>query len=37
MRKIIKSPMDPGETHAQLGALHPVGRMGEIADIVDAT
>jgi len=28
--------MHPVETHAQLGALHPVGRMGEIVDIVDA-
>jgi NAD(P)-dependent dehydrogenase (short-subunit alcohol dehydrogenase family) len=28
--------MHPVETHAQLGALHPVGRMGEISDIVDA-
>jgi NAD(P)-dependent dehydrogenase (short-subunit alcohol dehydrogenase family) len=33
---IIKSPMHPVETHAQLGALHPVGHMGEISDIVDA-
>ena len=33
---IIKTPMHPVETHAQLGALHPVGRMGEIVDIVDA-
>jgi NAD(P)-dependent dehydrogenase (short-subunit alcohol dehydrogenase family) len=33
---IIKSPMNPVETHAQLGALHPVGRMGEISDIVEA-
>jgi NAD(P)-dependent dehydrogenase (short-subunit alcohol dehydrogenase family) len=33
---VIKSPMHPVETHAQLGALHPVGRMGEISDIVDA-
>ena len=33
---IIKTPMHSIETHAQLGALHPVGRMGEIADIVDA-
>jgi NAD(P)-dependent dehydrogenase (short-subunit alcohol dehydrogenase family) len=32
----IKTPMHPVETHAQLGALHPVGRMGEISDIVDA-
>jgi NAD(P)-dependent dehydrogenase (short-subunit alcohol dehydrogenase family) len=33
---IIKTPMHPVETHAQLGALHPVGHMGEISDIVDA-
>jgi NAD(P)-dependent dehydrogenase (short-subunit alcohol dehydrogenase family) len=28
--------MNPVETHAQLGALHPIGRMGEISDVVDA-
>lgn len=33
---IIKSPMHPVETHAQLDALHPVGHMGEVSDIVDA-
>ena len=33
---VIKTPMHPVETHAQLGALHPVGHMGEISDIVDA-
>ena len=33
---VIKTPMHPVETHAQLGALHPVGRLGEISDIVDA-
>jgi NAD(P)-dependent dehydrogenase (short-subunit alcohol dehydrogenase family) len=33
---IIKSPMHPAETHEVLGALHPVGHMGEIADIVGA-
>jgi NAD(P)-dependent dehydrogenase (short-subunit alcohol dehydrogenase family) len=33
---VIKSPMHPVETHAQLAALHPVGRMGEISDVVDA-
>ena len=32
----IKSPMHPVETYAQLAALHPVGRLGEISDIVDA-
>ncbi|WP_321839566.1 SDR family NAD(P)-dependent oxidoreductase [Paraburkholderia bannensis] len=33
---IIKSPMHAPETHAALGALHPMGRMGEMNDIVDA-
>jgi len=33
---IIKSPMHPVETHEALGALHPVGHMGEIADVVEA-
>ncbi|HYS66261.1 MAG TPA: SDR family oxidoreductase [Paraburkholderia sp.] len=33
---IIKSPMHAPETHAALGALHPVGHMGEMSDIVDA-
>ncbi|SOZ17654.1 putative dehydrogenase/reductase [Cupriavidus taiwanensis] len=33
---IIKSPMHPAETHAALGALHPMGHMGEMRDIVDA-
>ncbi len=28
--------MHPVETYAQLGALHPVGHMGEISDIVEA-
>jgi len=32
----IKSPMHPVETYPQLDALHPVGHMGEISDIVDA-
>ncbi|QQM46065.1 SDR family NAD(P)-dependent oxidoreductase [Streptomyces liliifuscus] len=32
----IKTPMHPEETHASLAALHPVGRMGERSDIVDA-
>jgi len=32
----IKSPMHAVETYAQLGALHPVGHIGEISDIVDA-
>ncbi|PVX59502.1 SDR family NAD(P)-dependent oxidoreductase [Paraburkholderia unamae] len=33
---IIKSPMHAEETHAALAALHPMGRMGEMSDIVDA-
>ena len=33
---VIKSPMHPVSTHAELGALHPVGRIGEMSDIVDA-
>ena len=33
---VIKTPMHPVETHQALGPLHPLGRMGEIADIVDA-
>lgn len=33
---VIKTPMHPAETHETLAALHPVGRMGEISDVVDA-
>ncbi|WP_410636517.1 SDR family NAD(P)-dependent oxidoreductase [Amycolatopsis sp. cmx-4-83] len=33
---VIRTPMHPAETHEFLSALHPVGRMGDIADIVDA-
>ncbi len=33
---IIKTPMHPPETHEFLSALHPVGRMGEIEDVVGA-
>ncbi len=33
---IIKTPMHGVETHEALGGLHPVGRMGEIRDIVNA-
>src|SRR6266404_6365395 len=32
----IKTPMHSAETYAQLGALEPIGHLGEIADIVDA-
>ncbi|MEV5171282.1 SDR family oxidoreductase [Streptomyces flaveolus] len=31
----IRTPMHPEETHEFLAALHPVGRMGEVSDIVD--
>ena len=33
---IIRTPMHAEETHDTLAALHPVGRMGDIGDIVDA-
>jgi NAD(P)-dependent dehydrogenase (short-subunit alcohol dehydrogenase family) len=33
---IIKTPMHSPDTHEAMSALHPVGRMGEIQDIVDA-
>jgi len=33
---IIKTPMHAAETHEFLSKLHPVGRMGESRDIVDA-
>jgi NAD(P)-dependent dehydrogenase (short-subunit alcohol dehydrogenase family) len=32
----IKTPMHAEETHEILAGLHPVGRMGETSDIVDA-
>ena len=32
----IKTPMHSVEEYAQLAELHPVGRLGEISDIVDA-
>jgi NAD(P)-dependent dehydrogenase (short-subunit alcohol dehydrogenase family) len=33
---IVKTPMHAPETHEFLAALHPVGHMGEISDVVDA-
>ncbi|MEH1164273.1 SDR family oxidoreductase [Micromonospora sp. CPCC 205539] len=33
---IIKTPMHPIETHEALAGLHPVGRIGETSDVVDA-
>jgi NAD(P)-dependent dehydrogenase (short-subunit alcohol dehydrogenase family) len=33
---IIKTPMHPPETHSYLAGLHPLGRMGEVREIVEA-
>lgn len=33
---IIKTPMHGPETHAALAALHPLGRMGEVREVVEA-
>lgn len=33
---VIKTPMHAAETHEWLSALHPVGRMGDIGDVVQA-
>jgi NAD(P)-dependent dehydrogenase (short-subunit alcohol dehydrogenase family) len=33
---IIKTPMHDASTHKALDALHPLGRMGEVEEIVDA-
>jgi NAD(P)-dependent dehydrogenase (short-subunit alcohol dehydrogenase family) len=33
---VIKTPMHAPETHAALARLHPLGRMGEIREVVDA-
>jgi len=33
---VIKTPMHGPETHGVLAGLHPVGRMGDIADVADA-
>lgn len=33
---IIKTPMHPAETHTFLAGLHPLGRMGEVREIVEA-
>ncbi|MFI6827631.1 SDR family NAD(P)-dependent oxidoreductase [Kribbella sp. NPDC050241] len=33
---VIRTPMHPEETHEFLAALHPVGRLGEIDEVVDA-
>ena len=33
---IIRTSMHPVESHADLAALHPLGRMGDVEDVVDA-
>jgi NAD(P)-dependent dehydrogenase (short-subunit alcohol dehydrogenase family) len=33
---IVKTPMHPPQAHQALAALHPMGRMGEVSDIVEA-
>ena len=33
---VIKTPMHAPETHVALAALHPVGRMGEVGEVVEA-
>jgi len=33
---VIKTPMHPAETHESLAALHPMKRMGEVGDVVEA-
>jgi len=33
---VIKTPMHAPETHAFLAGLHPVGRLGDIRDVVEA-
>jgi NAD(P)-dependent dehydrogenase (short-subunit alcohol dehydrogenase family) len=34
---VIKTPMHQPETHEFLASLHPMNRLGEIADVVSAT
>jgi len=33
---VIKTPMHPAETHKFLAGLHPLGRLGEVQEIVEA-
>jgi NAD(P)-dependent dehydrogenase (short-subunit alcohol dehydrogenase family) len=33
---IIRTPMHPAGTHQALATMHPLGRMGEISDVVEA-
>ena len=32
---VIKTPMHDPASYEQLGSLHPVGRVGEVSDVVD--
>src|SRR5262245_16217882 len=33
---VIKTPMHPPEAHSSLAGLHPMGRMGEVQEVVEA-
>ncbi len=33
---IIRTPMHPADTHETLAGMHPLGRIGEIDDVVEA-
>jgi NAD(P)-dependent dehydrogenase (short-subunit alcohol dehydrogenase family) len=33
---VIKTPTNPSESYADLDRLHPLGRVGELSDVVDA-
>jgi NAD(P)-dependent dehydrogenase (short-subunit alcohol dehydrogenase family) len=33
---VVKTPMHAPETHGALAGLHPVGRLGDVADVTDA-
>jgi NAD(P)-dependent dehydrogenase (short-subunit alcohol dehydrogenase family) len=33
---VIRTPMHPASTHEALTTLHPVGRIGEVHDVVEA-
>ena len=34
---IIRTPMHAEETHDTLATLHPVGRMGDVSDVVEGS
>jgi NAD(P)-dependent dehydrogenase (short-subunit alcohol dehydrogenase family) len=33
---IIRTPMHPAESHAFLAGLHPLNRLGEVSEVVEA-